>query len=111
MEGGDMACAYLVIYEGKPKDPDAFMNYYMNCHLPIVWTFPRIRGIELQRGVDDGDFFMITRLVFDTLEDLRAAITSPEREKARADMANFPPFDGLVRRQAVEILEIQRPQG
>ncbi len=106
-----MAYAYLVIYEGKPGDPDAFIDYYMNYHIPIVWTFPRIRGVEVQRGVDEGDFFMITRLIFDTLEDLKVAIASPERERARADMANFPPFHGQVRRQAVEILELHRPKG
>ncbi len=111
MEVVYMAYAYLVIYEGKPKDPEAFIKYYMSSHIPIVWTFPRIRGIEIQKGVDEGDFFMITRLIFDTLEDLRLAITSPERDRARADMANFPPFDGQVRRQAVEIVEIHRPEG
>ena len=101
-----MSVAYLVIYEGQPENADEFLSYYMEQHLPIVWTFPKIRGIEVQRGVDEGDFFMITRLTFDTIEDLRGAINSEQRESARADMKNFPPFNGTVRRQAVEIMEI-----
>ncbi len=103
-----MSVAYLVIYEGQPENADEFLRYYIEKHLPIVWTFPKIRGIEVQRGVDDGDFFIITRLTFDNMEDLRIAIDSEERERARADIQNFPPFDGIVRRQAVEIMEIPR---
>jgi uncharacterized protein (TIGR02118 family) len=103
-----MSVAYLVIYEGQPENADEFLRYYIEHHLPIVWTFPKIRGIEVERGVDEGDFFMITRLTFDTIEDLRIAINSEQREHARADMKNFPPFNGTVRRQAVEIMEISR---
>jgi uncharacterized protein (TIGR02118 family) len=103
-----MSVAFLVIYEGQPEDPDAFLQYYIDKHVPIVWTFPKIRRIEMERGVDGGDFFMITRLTFDTIEDLRVAINSTERERARDDMKNFPLFDGTVRRQAVEIMDMPR---
>jgi uncharacterized protein (TIGR02118 family) len=103
-----MGYAYLVIYEGRPDNPEEFLNYYMKKHVPLVWKFPKIRRVEIECGVDGGDIFMIGRLTFDTLEDLRIATTSPERERARADMANFPPFKGTVRRQAVEILEVPR---
>ncbi|NIO09113.1 MAG: EthD family reductase [Deltaproteobacteria bacterium] len=104
-----MSAAFLVIYEGHPEDPEAFVRYYVEKHVPIVWTFPKIRRIEIDRGVDGGDFFMVTRLTFDTIEDLRVAINSRERERARADMRNFPPFEGTVRRQAVEIMDLPRP--
>jgi uncharacterized protein (TIGR02118 family) len=101
-----MSAAYLVAYEGRPEDPEAFLKYYVEKHVPLVWAFPRIRRVEIQRGVDGGDFFLITRLSFDSIEDLRVAIASPERELAREDMKNFPPFRGVVRRQAVEVLEV-----
>jgi uncharacterized protein (TIGR02118 family) len=103
-----MSAAFLVIYEGQPQDPEAFLRYYVEKHVPLVWKFPKIRRIEIGRGVDGGDFFMITRLTFDTIEDLRVAIHSKERERARADMKNFPPFSGIVRRQAVEIIDMPR---
>jgi len=103
-----MSAAYLVIYEGRPEDPEAFLKYYTEKHVPLVWAFPRIRRVEIERGVDGGDFFLITRLSFDSLEDLRVAIASPERQRAREDMENFPPFRGTVRRQAVDVLEFPR---
>jgi uncharacterized protein (TIGR02118 family) len=102
-----MSAAYLIIYEGRPEDPEAFLKYYMEKHVPLVWAFPGIRRIEIQRGVD-GDFFLITRLTFDSIEDLRIAITSRERERAREDMKHFPTFQGTVRRQAVEVQEVVR---
>ncbi len=105
-----MSHVYMVMYEGKPDDPEAFLAYYLGHHIPIVRTFPKIRKVEVQRGVDEGDFFMITRLTFDTLEALQAALASPERERARADMASFPTFKGNIRRQVFEVLEPrQRP--
>ncbi|MGD8227440.1 MAG: EthD family reductase [Desulfobacteraceae bacterium] len=103
-----MSVAFLVIYEGQPEDPEAFLHYYVEKHVPLVWKFPKIRRIEIERGVDGGDFFMITRLTFDAIEDLHVAIHSKERERARADMKNFPPFNGRVRRQAVEIMDMPR---
>ena len=101
----------MVIYEVTPENPEAFLQYYVNKHIPIVWTFPKIRRVEVERGVDGGDFFMIARFTFDTLEDLRRAIASKERDRARADMQNFPAYTGRVRRQAVEIMEIGSNNG
>ena len=101
-----MSFAYLVIYEVTPENPDQFLKYYIEKHLPIVWTFPNIRRVEVERGVDGGDFFMIARFTFDSLKDLRVAITSEERTRARADMQNFPEYTGRVRHQAVEIVEV-----
>ena len=106
-----MSAAYLVMYEGKPEDPGAFLKYYVEKHVPLVWAFPKIRAVEVQRGVDrgeGGDFFLIARLLFDTVEDLLKAIHSKERAVARKDMSNFPAFKGVVRRQIVEIMEMRR---
>ena len=110
-----MSYAYLVIYRGKPENPETFLRYYMDHHIPIVWTFPKIRDIQIHWGTgyiskagDKSDIFMITRLIFDTLEDLQAAIISKERERAREDMKKFPPYKGTVERQIVKILEISR---
>ncbi|KPJ62225.1 MAG: hypothetical protein AMS15_04765 [Planctomycetes bacterium DG_23] len=103
-----MSYAYLVIYEGRCENPDLFLDYYVSEHLPIVWTFPKIRRVEVHRNVESKNFFMMTRLTFATLEDLRAALESPQREKAKADMAKFPAFRGEVRRHTVEILDVVR---
>jgi uncharacterized protein (TIGR02118 family) len=100
-----MSVAYLVIYEIEPDDPEEFLSYYVDKHLPLVWNFPNIRGIEIDRGIEGGDIFMITRLKFDNIDDLTEGITSQQRKKAKVDMDNFPPYSGSVRWQTVEVME------
>ena len=104
-----MSYSYLVFYEGECENPEEFLHYYIDNHLPIVWTFPCVRRVQIQRGVNGGDFFIVARFTFDTLVDLREAITSAERRRAREDMTNFPPFHGRIRYQTVEDIEIDRP--
>jgi uncharacterized protein (TIGR02118 family) len=104
-----MSAAVLVIYDGKPEDPERFLRYYIDVHVPLVWAFPGIRAVQIERTVE-GDLFMIARFLFDTTADARAALESPERALARADRANFPPFAGTVRHQIVDVLDIPRPR-
>jgi uncharacterized protein (TIGR02118 family) len=99
-----MSAAVLVIYDGKPDDPERFLRYYLDVHLPLVWKFPKIRAVAVDRVVE-GDIFMIARFLFDTPQDAHAALNSPERAIARADRDKFPPFQGVVRHQIVEIIE------
>ena len=66
-----MSFAYVVQYRGRCEDPDAFVDYYVNRHVPIVWTFPKVRRIEVDREIDGEEFFMSARMTFDTLDDLR----------------------------------------
>jgi uncharacterized protein (TIGR02118 family) len=100
-----MSAAVLVVYDGRPEDPERFLRYYIDVHLPIVWTFPRIRAVQVER-VLEGDIFMIARFLFDTADEARAALASSERARARADRANFPAFSGTVRHQLVEIIDV-----
>lgn len=104
-----MSAAYLVFYEGAADDPDEFWRYYLDVHVPIIWTWPRIRRVEVQRGADGGDFFMVARFTFDNLDDLRAALQSEGRELARQDRKKFPTFRGTIRHQAVEIFDLPTP--
>jgi uncharacterized protein (TIGR02118 family) len=102
-----MSAAVLVIYDGQPEDPERFLRYYLEVHVPLVWAFPRIRAVQVERTVD-GDLFMIARILFDTAADARAALESPERAIARADRDKFPAFAGTIRHQIVEVLDMPR---
>ena len=110
-----MSVAYLVIYEGEPEDRETFLDYYINHHLPIIWTWPHIQGIELDLRAEGGDplanpsnIFMIVRFIFNTLEDLQTALRSPERYQARYDSHNFPRFIGAMKHQAVEVIDVPK---
>lgn len=105
-----MPAAVLVVYDGKPADPERFLRYYLDMHVPLVWKFPKIRGIQVERVVD-GDIFMIARFLFDSAADAQAALNSPERAVARADRDRFPAFKGAIRHQIVEIIEMANVRG
>lgn len=105
-----MPAAVLVIYDGKPDDPEKFLLYYLDTHVPLVWKFPRIRAIQIEQVVE-GDIFMIARFLFDSPADAKTALESPERAAARADRDKFPAFKGTIRHQIVEIMEMARPHG
>jgi uncharacterized protein (TIGR02118 family) len=107
--------AYLVIYEGAPADRHAFLDYYINHHLPIIWTWPGVRKVEVALGAEGKDslanpagIFLIARFTFDNLQDLQAALQSEARQRAREDSKNFPTFHGTMRHQAVEIVNVPR---
>lgn len=107
-----MRADYLVIYQGEPEDPEEFLRYYREEHLPIVRAWPGVVGVELAVGADGedphptiGGVFMVARFSFESIEALRAALRSEERQAARADRGNFPAFEGTVRHQAVLIEE------
>lgn len=100
-----MSVALEIIYDGTAENLDAFMDYYIKHHMEIVKTFPKIKAIEVDKVVE-GDMFVLARLIFDNMDDLKAASESPERKKAMEDMVNFPPYEGKVRRQVVEQIKV-----
>jgi uncharacterized protein (TIGR02118 family) len=112
-----MSVAYLVIYEGEPEDRAAFLRYYTDHHLPLIWTWPKIRKAELELRAEaadawanPSDIFMIARFTFDTLADLQAALDSDARQQAKSDRERFPVFNGTRTHQAVEIIDVPRPR-
>ena len=106
-----MTAGYIVIYEGSPHDPDEWVRYYLEHHVPLVWKFPGIQSIDVHLGRDTDEVFLLTRLGFNDLTQLRTAITSEERLEARRDMEEnlLPRFDGVVRHQATEIVNVAKP--
>ena len=56
------------------------------CYLPIAWTDPT--------GIASADYLLGNEVVFDSLEDLNAALASDVRHELREDYKSFPPFYG-----------------
>jgi uncharacterized protein (TIGR02118 family) len=100
---------FCVFYYGKPEDPVAFDAYYWNRHLPLVACWPRIRRIAISKGRPGGDLYQVAELHFDNLEDLEAALRSPERAVAYEDGQRLPRFLGEIKRQIFDVLDY--PEG
>lgn len=98
----DVMCSYLVHYPGHAADLDAWHRHYLDHHPRIMRTFPRIREIEICTRVDwvgglpgmRVEFMQRNKQVFDTPEDLSAAMFSPVIGAMRADFHRFPAFAG-----------------
>ena len=82
----------MIIYESEPEDPKPFFDYFVSMHMPLLRGFPRIRAFKVMRGDGQGDLFLIGRLSFNTVDDLRAAISGEYRAVTRSDMDNFPAY-------------------
>ena len=95
-------CSYLVHYPGQAADLSAWHRHYIDHHPPIMRKFPNVREIEICTRVDwigglSGmrvDFMQRNKLMFDSPDDLSAALASPVIGEMRADFHQFPEFAG-----------------
>lgn len=91
--------SFMVRYYGPVTDPGAFVSHYVEHHPPILRRFPRIRNVFCYVPVDydlpgsrpDG-VIVGNEVVFDSVEDLNAALASDVITELRADTAGFPVF-------------------
>jgi uncharacterized protein (TIGR02118 family) len=84
----------LVVAYGQPEDPAGFDEHYASTHIPLVEKIPNLRRFESGKvvGTPDGSappFYYLAELSFDDVEQLQAAMGSPEGEAAGADVATF----------------------
>jgi uncharacterized protein (TIGR02118 family) len=111
-----MSVSYFVRYDVDVADQNAFIDYYRRQHVPKLATWPGLKRVVLHPPIDWSDAWPVQRgravllaqLEFDSVAAMHAAFASPERAAARADMANFPPFEGVVTHQALAGAEAWR---
>jgi uncharacterized protein (TIGR02118 family) len=84
----------LVVAYGSPEDSAAFDEHYASAHVPLVEKIPNLRRFEAGKilATPDGSpppFYFLAELWFDTIEDLQAAMGSPEGQAAGDDVPTF----------------------
>ena len=84
----------LVVTYGAPEDSAAFDEHYASTHVPLVEQIPNLRRFEAGKilGTPDGapaPAYYLAELSFDSVEELQAAMGSPEGQAAGADVATF----------------------
>lgn len=82
----------LVLYNA-PADPAAFDRYYRQTHIPIAKKIPGLRSYVINggpvRALAGSAPHLVAILTFDSMDDLNAALVSPEGQAAAADLPNF----------------------
>lgn len=99
---GELACTYLVSYEGTAENLHLWLSHYIAQHSPIMQRFPGIRELEIYSRLDwcgflpwrRVDYMQRNKVVFDDAAALNAALNSPVRHEMRIDFSKFPPFTG-----------------
>ena len=84
----------ITINFSDPVDADAFVQHYVNVHVPLVQALPGLRAFEYGRALTNFDGSDARRVLVD-LDDLRRRsrharrLRKPEGKATMADMPNY----------------------
>jgi uncharacterized protein (TIGR02118 family) len=86
--------AKLVALYRTPRDTAAFDRYYFSTHVPLAKKIPGLRKYDVSDGTTlspegPSNFHLVATLHFDSLEDIKAALASPEGQATAGDLGNF----------------------
>ncbi len=83
----------LIALYSTPDDPAAFDEHYRSIHAPIVRRYPAIRDLRLTRlgGLGDraASHYLMAEMVFDSRDDLDAALASEAGRESGRDLRSF----------------------
>ncbi|MGE0284233.1 MAG: EthD family reductase [Rhizobiaceae bacterium] len=86
--------AKLVVLYKTPADKAAFDAYYKATHIPLAYKIPGLKAYEISDGAvstpaGPSDIHLTAILTFDSLDDIKTALGTPEGQAAAADLGNF----------------------
>ncbi len=87
-----MTASLIAIYK-TPDDKQAFDEHYFKTHCPLAEKMPGLRGISIRRFVGSPmgckDLYLMCELTFDSIDEVKAALSSPEGAAAGKDVMGF----------------------
>lgn len=97
---GDLPCSDVIHYPGQAEDLNAWLEFYLESHAPLIARLPGIRTAEIYTRLDHVsalpwprvDYIQRNKVVFDDAAALAAALRSPLRAEMRKDFLRFPAF-------------------
>jgi uncharacterized protein (TIGR02118 family) len=91
----------LILLFKAPPDIESFEAAFAAQHVPAITTMPGLRRAAVTRGIagprGPAPYHLIHELYFDSLEDMRAGLESPEGRNAGATLL-------AIARDCVEIM-------
>jgi uncharacterized protein (TIGR02118 family) len=89
----------LTVVYGRPDDPAAFEEYYVNTHLPLVEKVPNLQKFETARiiaskivATPDGSeptYYRISEYSFEDMDQLMSSLSTPEGRAPENDIPTF----------------------
>jgi uncharacterized protein (TIGR02118 family) len=86
--------ARLVVLYKTPKNAEAFDKHYASTHIPLAKKVPGLKKYDISQGpvgapAGPSGIYLVATLYFDSLDALKAGLSSPEGQAAAGDLANF----------------------
>lgn len=95
----------LLVSYPRPSDPDRFLDYYVQQHLPLARTLPGLidcRYVQPQAlGPGDDAAFLLFEADFADEQALFDALGSPAGARVAADVPNYSPAGATLMHYAV----------
>ena len=89
----------LMVLYGRPDDPTAFEEYYVNTHLPLVEKVPNLQKFETSKTIatktiatPDGsepNYYRISEYSFEDMDQLMSSLSTPEGQAPENDVPTF----------------------
>lgn len=84
----------IVAFHQRPPDPEAWLEYYQNVHLPIVRKIPGLQNIRWGKVLRTSDgspapCWLISDVYFKDIDALETALATPEMKEAFDDTGKF----------------------
>ena len=96
----------LVVLYSEPADPDHFRDYYVTSHLPLVMKMPGLLACRYSFDVaaDKGEapYFAVFEADFADAAAMAASRSSPQGQRAAADVANYATGGAVVMHYPVQ---------
>ena len=83
------ASARFLVFWERPTDLEAFERHYREVHIPLGRRIPHLRSYAITDNpvpVRGEPYFRIAELRWDSMEDLHAAVASPEGRACADDV-------------------------
>jgi uncharacterized protein (TIGR02118 family) len=107
----------IVAFHQRPPDPETWLEYYQNVHLPIVRKIPGLQNIRWGKVLQTTDgsqapCWLISDVYFKDMDSLEAALETPEMKEAFADTAKFilPGNVQIMFCEAQDTAPLEQPQ-
>jgi uncharacterized protein (TIGR02118 family) len=86
--------ARLVVLYKTPKNAEAFDKHYASTHIPLAKKVPGLKKYDVSQGAigtpaGPSGIHLVATLYFDSMDALKAGLSSPEGQAAAGDLANF----------------------
>jgi len=80
---------------------EAFLRHWRDIHVPLVARLPNLKGYVINPLLETMDaarpYDGVAELWFESRDALERSLASPERDEARADLAEFTDLSRMTR--------------